>query len=392
MQPRGKVRVSVYPSTMMLTKRIIITAISALWVAGCSALPASGPTTSEVLFSSGSSENKSYVIVDVNHDVVRGLAAVRPIGLSQRFRKARFKAPKAKIGAGDVLSVSILEAGEGGLFSNTQSKRVTFAAIAVDKDGNITIPYAGVIPVKGRTPLEVQARIVKRLADRAIQPQALVNIVKNENNTIILSGDVTRPGRYPLTLKGDRLMDVVASAGGAKFPARETYVTFIRGKTTGMQMLKTIFEDSRENVYVRAGDRIFLTHDPRKYTVLGAVHKPGVYAFDSSRVNLLEAIAASGGLLDQRADATGLFVFRYENQSVLKGIKPDYDGSFGNVVPVVYRINMRDPSAYFYAQAFMLTNKDALYVSNAESIQAMKLLEIIRLGTGAIRGVEDVVN
>lgn len=379
-----------YPLNIMLTKRILITAISALWVASCSALPASGPTTSEVLLSSGPTENKNYVIVDVNHDVVRGLAAVRPVGLSQRFRKARFSAPKAKIGAGDVLAVSILEAGEGGLFSNTQSKRVTFKAIAVDKDGNITIPYAGIIRVKGRTPIEVQGQIVEKLSDRAIQPQALVNIVKNENNTVILSGDITRPGRYPLTLKGDRLMDVVASAGGAKYPARETYVTFIRGKTTGMQMLKTIFEDRRENVYVRAGDRIFLTHDPRKYTVLGAVHKPAVFAFDSSRVNLLEAIAASGGLLDRRADATGLFVFRYEKQSVLKGIKPDYDGSFGNVVPVVYRINMRDPSAYFYAQAFMLSNKDVLYVSNAESIQAMKFLDVLRAGTSAINGVQAI--
>lgn len=374
----------------MLIKNISIAVALIFMSASCSTLPTSGPTTAEVLVQSGTPGNENYVIVDVNHDVVRGLAAVRTVGLSKRFAKTRYAAPAAKIGAGDVLSVSILEAGEGGLFSNAQSKRVEFPAVPVDRDGNITIPYAGVIKAKGSTPLALQRRIVQRLSDRAIQPQALVNIVKNENNTVIISGDVTRPGRYPLTLKGDRLMDAIAAAGGAKFPARETYVTFSRGKTIGMQMLKTIFEDRNENVYVRAGDRIFLTHDPRKYTVFGAVQKPGVYAFDSSRVNLLEAIAASGSLLDSRADATGLFVFRYERASVLRGIHPKYKGSFGNVVPVVYRINMRDPAAYFYAQAFMLNNKDVLYVSNAAGVEVMKLFEVIRLGASAVRGVSRI--
>lgn len=364
----------------------------ALVVAGCSTLPATGPTTKEVLVSSNASGQPNYVVVDVSHEVVKSLSGLRAIGLGKRFRKASYRPPRSTIGVGDVLSVSIWEAGEGGLFSNNQSKRADFPQVAVDRKGNITIPYAGIIRARGRTPFAVQEKIVKQLSDRAIQPQVVVNIVKNENNTVVVSGDVTSPGRYPLTVKGDRLMDVIASAGGNKFPARETYVTFIRGKERGVQMLKTVYENRDENVYVSAGDQIFLTHDPRKYTVFGAVTRPGVYAFESSRVNLLEAVAASGGLLDDRADATGLFVFRYEEEAVLKSIKPSYDGSFGNIVPVVYRINMRDPAAYFYAQALMLNNKDVLYVANAEGVEIAKLLNLISLGTGAVRGVSKVVD
>ena len=46
-------------------------------------------------------------------------------------------------------------------------------------------------------------------------------------------------------------------------------------------------------------------------------------------------------------------------------------------MPVVYRVNMRSPAAYFYTKAFMLQDKDVLYVANARSVEVAKILTLI---------------
>jgi polysaccharide export outer membrane protein len=361
-------------------------------LAACAGIPASGPSSEQIENAtavgkeSTSPRDKDYVVVDLNHDIVRILSGHHSHGL-RSFANTKVKTPKYLIGRGDVLSVTIWEAGEGGLFSSGQGKSVNLPAVVVDNRGRISLPYAGEIAVLDQTPLEVQQRIVANLATRAIQPQALVTVAKNETNVVVVNGEITKPGRYPLSLKGDRLLDVLADAGGSKMPANETYVTFIRGGQRGSQLLKEIIENESENVWVRAGDQIYLTHEPKRFSVFGAVAKPGVYPFGYNQINLLEGVAAAGGLLDERADGTGLFVFRYELPEVVAAVAPKYKGPPGAVVPVVYRVNLREPAAYFYARAMMLQDKDVLYVSNARSIEIGKLLALLNLGTRTVGNV-----
>lgn len=358
--------------------------LMAMFVSACSFLPREGPLAIEVEQQSADSD---YVTVDVNADVVRILAGRSNIGLGGRFHRSSKAAPTSTIGIGDALSVTIWEAGEGGLFSSQQSKNATFPNVIVERSGEITLPYAGAIQVAGKTPRSVQKLIVSRLSHQAIQPQAMVTIAKNEHNTVIMSGDVSRPGRYPIALEGERLLDVIAAAGGTKFPARETYVTFVRGQATGMQLVKSIIDDPRENVYVRRGDRIYLSHDPKRYTVLGAVTKPGIYVFEAAQVNVLEAVASAGGLLDARADASGLFVFRYEHPERLESIGAKYGKLMHGRVPTIYRIDMSHTRSYFFAQSFMLEDKDSVFVSNARAVEVGKVLRLINLATSSVGNV-----
>src|SRR5262245_29228714 len=291
---------------------VVVGAMTSVFPGGAS-IPASGPTSEQIEQAtavgkeSPSAHDKNYVVVDLNHDVVRILSAHHGQGLKS-FSSSKVKTPRYRIGAGDVLSVTIWEAGEGGLFSSAAGKSVNLPSVVVDSRGRISLPYAGEIAVLDQTPLEVQSRIVANLATRAIQPQALVSIVKNESNVVVVNGEISRPGRYPLSLKGDRLLDVLADAGGAKMPANETYVTFIRGSMRGSQLLKDVIENEAENVWVRAGDQIYLTHEPKRFSVFGAVAKPGVYPFGFNQVNLLEGVAVAVGLLDERAEGTGVLL------------------------------------------------------------------------------------
>jgi polysaccharide export outer membrane protein len=369
--------------------RLALAGVVVSLLAACSSLPSAGPTSNQiegwepVVGSEGERRSeRDYVVIDLNSDVVRTLAAQYPYGL-RSFSTKRVSLPKSKIGVGDVLAVTIWEAGEGGLFSNSSAKSVNMPAMVVDGTGVISLPYTGALKVSGKTPMEIEKLIVERLSTRAIHPQAVVNIVKNETNTVVLSGDVVKPGRYPLSLQGTRLLDLVADAGGAKFPAQETYITFIRGDQRGSQSLKAVIDSEAENVYIRAGDQVYLSHEPKKYTVLGAVPKPGVYPFGAPKVNLLEAVAGAGGLIDEKADGTGLFVFRHENRKVIEALGARAMQS-GHYVQVVYRVNMRDPSAYFYAKSFMLSDKDVLYVANARAVEINKLLVFLRSGTSVV--------
>jgi len=365
-------------------RAVLSVALMAFGVAGCSFTPREGPLAIEV---DRQSADNDYVAVDVNADIVRILSSQSPIGLGRRFERSNKLVPSSSIGIGDALSVTIWEAGEGGLFSSQQSKTATFPSVIVDRNGEISLPYAGAIQVAGKTPLNVQTLIVSRLSKQAIQPQAMVSIAKNEHNTVIMSGDVARPGRYPIALEGERVLDIIAAAGGTKFPARETYVTFVRDKATGIQLVNKIIEDPTENVYVRRGDRIYLNHDPKRYTVLGAVTKPGIYVFDAAQVNVLEAVASAGGLLDSRADASGLFVFRYEQPTRLDSIGAKYTKFMNGRVPTIYRIDMSHARSYFFAQSFMLEDKDSVFVSNARAVEVGKILKLLNLATSSVGNV-----
>jgi polysaccharide export outer membrane protein len=77
--------------------------------------------------------------------------------------------PQITLGIGDVVSVTIFEAEPGGLFVPSEPATrpgnfVTLPSQVVDTNGNITVPYAGTIRARGRTPAEVQEAINEALS------------------------------------------------------------------------------------------------------------------------------------------------------------------------------------------------------------------------------------
>ena len=103
----------------MVPKHIGASAISAIWVVlslmlgGCGFLPTSGPLSREIGGDPSKTASDQYVVVDVDHAVIRAIGAVGPTGIS-RLQRTAMKAPKPRIGVGDVLAVTVFEAGDGG--------------------------------------------------------------------------------------------------------------------------------------------------------------------------------------------------------------------------------------------------------------------------------------
>lgn len=348
-----------------------------LWVAvlsACAFVPSSGPNAGRIDNQAEVNGEFNYMLVDLDRDASGILSDYVSSTLAERFSTKHSHTHRHSIGVGDVLNITIFEAGDGGLFSSQGSRSANFPAVQVSESGQISLPYTGVINVDGDTPLRVQNKIVARLRGQAIEPQALVVIADNQSNAVVVGGDVREPGRYPLRLGETTLLDAITLAGGSTAPTRETFVTFIRGKTKGRQVLHTIIDGKGENIKVNAGDRIILRHEPEAFLVLGAVNRPGNFPMLSTQTNLLEAIASANGFADTRANKRGLFVFRFEPRDVAARFGAIPPGLDGQRIPIVYRLKLNEPVSYFAAREFIIRDKDALFVANSTFVDIRKLL------------------
>src|SRR5262249_40351194 len=147
------------------------------------------------------------------------------------------------------LDISIFEAAPGGLFTPAQAAGarpgnfVTLPSQAVDQKGNIAVPYAGEIPAAARTLPEIQDAIVARLRNRAIEPQVVGALNTQHSAVVSVLGDVNTAGVISVNSVGERILSLIARAGGPKFEAIESWVTLQRDGKRVKVLLARIVHD-----------------------------------------------------------------------------------------------------------------------------------------------------
>jgi polysaccharide export outer membrane protein len=348
-------------------------------------IPNSGPGAYDVADQAVTPAGLRYEVVDIDSSVIETLRQNGADSFQAHFGDYR-PSVEPRIGIGDGVTVTIWEASTGGLFSapsvsdkfSAGSQSAAIPEQVVGRDGAISVPYAGRVQVAGRTTREVQKIIEHALDGKAIQPQALVNVTHPVSNTVTVTGEVANGARVPLSVKGDRILDVIAAAGGVRAPVNEIYVQLTRGQATVRVPMTRVASDPRENIYLRADDVLTLIRDPQTFIAYGATGRDAEIPFDAEGITLSQALAKAGGLLDSRSDAGGAFVFRYEPESVARALTPESELIHpGRLVPVVYRLNLHDTGSFFAAQSFRMRNKDLLYVSNAPITNVQKTLSIV---------------
>jgi polysaccharide export outer membrane protein len=237
----------------------------------------------------------------------------------------------------------------------------------VASDGAISIPYAGRIAAAGRTPSEVQHTIEKRLGPKALDPRALVIVEHSAANSVSVAGEVIDGARVPLSPGGDRLLQVIAAAGGAKAPVHDTFVQLSRDGVTAMVPLATLVTDPGQDIFAEPGDVLTLVRHPQTFSVFGATGKNAAITFTSDRLSLAEALAKAGGLLDERADPRAVFLLRYEPVSLVQALgQPIAAGAHDGLSPIVYRLDLQEAKSYLLARRFPMHDKDIIYIADAE--------------------------
>jgi polysaccharide export outer membrane protein len=366
-------------------------------------LASSGPTRSKVV-PDEHGRIQSIRLIDVDMEVTQRLLA----GESRRLFSEVLKDPNpasasaGKIGPGDLLGITVWEAPPAALFSPaalgapiaTANGTVTALAMnfpnqLVEADGTIMIPFAGAVIAGGKSPEELDVEIQNRLKGSANQPQALVQILAHNSANVTIVGAVTQSVRMQLTPKGERLLDAVAAAGGVNQPTSKVMLQLTRGAQVYALAMDTVIERPSENILLAPSDVISVLFQPRYFSVLGAVNSNAEVPFEAQGISLIQALSRSGGLIDNRADARGVFLFRFENPNVLTAEQRDGPTTPDGKVPVIYRLNMKDPASFLVAEQFPMQHRDVLYVSNAPAAELQKFLTIL---TSSIYSVYTLIN
>ena len=361
-------------------------ALAILALSACAFLPTSGPSRKEVQTGAG----RGIQIVDVNDGVAHRLLESHA---SRLLSDALSGAPgnSEVVGPGDVLEVSIWEAPPATLFSLTTgssppslgmpssvvpSNAATLPAQTIASDGTIYVPFAGNTLVTGKSLREIEAEITRKLRGRAHEPQVLVRLIANNTAYVTVVGDVNNSVRMPLTPRGEHLLDALAVAGGTKTPVEKMTLQVTRGDGVYSLPLETVIRDPRQNIPLRAGDVVTALFQPFSFTALGATGKSDEINFEARGISLAQALARSGGLVDTRSNAEGVFIFRFESKQAL-GFSADVPTTPDGRVPVIYRVDLKDPRSFFVAQSFPMENKDVLYIANAPGSELQKFLNLL---------------
>jgi polysaccharide biosynthesis/export protein len=361
--------------------------------AGCTILPGSGPSLMDVATSAASpTPEGGYVLLDITERIV-SISSGQPRESFKRVFSDVGPSPDLRIGVSDSVVVTIWEAGAGGLFSasagdrsiSSGSRTATIPEQVVARDGTVQVPYAGRLHVAGLRPGDVEQLVVRALQGKAIEPQAVVTISRNLSNTVTLGGEVVNGARVPLSTKGDRLLDVIAGAGGIRISAHEAYLRLTRHKQTVSVAYNALLNHPEENIYVLPGDVITVVRDPQTFTAFGATGRSEKFPFDTAGITLEEGIARAGGLNDNKADPGGVFLLRFEPAPLVAQFVPDQAlPPGGNLVPVIYRLNLRDAHSFFLARSFAMKDKDIVYIANSASDQIGKFLGLVGLVTSPV--------
>jgi polysaccharide export outer membrane protein len=357
-------------------------------LAGCAELPSAGPSMRTVVDQGTSDpQSKPYELIDIDPSTIDILSHRPRTSFAARFGDHR-ASTEPLIGVGDLITVTIWEASSGGLFSSAAAlekmsagaNSATIPEQVVGRDGSITVPYAGRVHVAGSTPRAVQDAVVHALEGKAIQPQVLITDNKPISATITIGGEgIASAQRLPLSAKGDRLLDVIAEAGGVRMGmgVNDIVVVLQRGGVTERASLQRVTSDSRENIYMRPGDVVTLVKDPQTFFSYGATLTNGEIPFGTDQLSLAQALVKGGGLTSTRSDARGVFVFRLEQPSVLRELRPDSPlARQSGRVPVVYRLDLSNPNSMFMEQRFQVASHDLVYVSDAPTVALQKALQI----------------
>jgi polysaccharide biosynthesis/export protein len=336
-------------------------------------------------------------VIDVNDEVARKLLAARAHHTFADALPPGTVAPELVLGPGDVVAISVWEAAPAVLFgvsgsadpaaAGVTARSTSFPDQMVAADGTISIPFAGLIKAAGKSPHEIEAEIAARLHGKANQPQVLVSVSRNATSNVTVVGEVTQSLRMPLTAKGERVLDALAAAGGVRQPLGKITIQLSRADQVLTMPLDEIVQDPKQNVILERGDVLAALYQPLSFTALGATGKNDEINFEAQGITLAQALGRVNGLQDARSDARGIFIFRFEERSLVTAGEQPLPTTPEGTVPVVYRLDLKDPRSFLIAQDFPMHDKDVMYVANASSAELQKFLTILSTSIYSIYSV-----
>ena len=159
--------------------------------------------------------------------------------------------PDYVVGTEDVLSIVFWR------------ERDMSAEVNVRPDGRISLPLLNDVDVDGLTPDQVRERVTE-LAKKFIEDPTVTVVVKQVNSRkVYVTGNVERPGTFPL-LRPTTVLQLIAIAGGLKEFAKADDIVLVRIEGNKQQTFTFNYDQWKnrknlsQNIFLKPGDTIIV--------------------------------------------------------------------------------------------------------------------------------------
>ncbi|HEY2434178.1 MAG TPA: polysaccharide biosynthesis/export family protein [Vicinamibacterales bacterium] len=181
-------------------------------------------------------------------------AASKPSSTSETAASAAASAPLPEgylIGAEDVLSIVFW-----------QEKSMS-ADVIVRPDGKISLPLLNDVQAVGLTPDQLRSELVKAAAKFIADPNATVVVKEIHSRKVFITGNVTKPGTFPLTGEMN-VLQLIALAGGLQEYGDSKNIVIMRNEGGRQQSFKFNYKDVikqkhvEQNISLKPGDTVIV--------------------------------------------------------------------------------------------------------------------------------------
>jgi polysaccharide export outer membrane protein len=260
------------------------------------------------------------------------------------------------LGPGDVLKVQVWEGGVPTVFTTNSGD---LGEVTVDDQGRLYVPFAGLMPVTGRSISEVRADITRRLRTVVRNPQVDIRPVRLRSKLISVQGNAAKAGSYPIERGRTRLGELLGEAAPDLKNPEMLEVTVRRGSQSGSVRMADVLRNPALDIALQPGDAIVLNEVVENVTVLGAAGMQGQVRIAKRDYSVADVLGEARGINEEAADPRAIFL-----------VRPQQD----NTAPTVYQFEMQRPETVALASRFVVHNKDAILISNAPFTQTRKAL------------------
>lgn len=194
-----------------------------------------------------------------------------------------------RLGPGDRLGIYLV--------GNVQEAR----EVVVNVEGKIYLPPAGVLFVWGLRISEFVELLTEKLSSYYDNFSVEVMLLEPKNVLVSVAGEITRPGKYVLSAL-NTVLDAVIVADGPTPKGSLRNIQLIRdGKPHATVDLYSFLMSNRKEpeIFLEAGDRIFVPLAESRVTVTGEVKRPSIFELQpEAKERLTEVIDLAGGMTE----------------------------------------------------------------------------------------------
>jgi polysaccharide export outer membrane protein len=131
--------------------------------------------------------------------------------------------------------------------------------VGVRPDGKISLPLIGEVQAGGITPEKLAVSITEGFSKYVSNPEVMVQVASVNSKKYFISGEVLRPGSYPLVVP-TTILEALAVAGGFREYADRKKILILRGPKRYTFNYSEVVKGKKmqQNMMLESGDHIII--------------------------------------------------------------------------------------------------------------------------------------